>query len=198
VFKVGAVAECVGCCSQRAGNVHAATSLSASRRHAGVQVLDSRIQRWPMLADHNAHREAVRKYNLTAMALVSILDTGGLTATVTTNVPISSHSRTRKAQILRQARAPACSFPEPLGVNNGHARQAGHAGSIPIAPLRASVCGTPRPRSGQTGSTTSPAERCHPWIWCARIWCARRRPAPPERGGKPCIGGHHQERNSAI
>ena len=67
-----------------------------------------------MLADHNAHREAVRKYNLTAMALVSILDTGGLTATVTTNVPISSHSRTRKAQILRQARAPACSFPEPL------------------------------------------------------------------------------------
>jgi hypothetical protein len=50
-----------------------------------------------MLADHNAHREAVRKYNLTAMALVSILDTGGLTATVTTNVPISSHSRTRNA-----------------------------------------------------------------------------------------------------
>jgi len=67
VFTVGAVAECVGCCSQRVGNVHASTSFSASRRlfarwrHAGVQVLTI-----------GCSREAVPKYNLTAMTSVSI------------------------------------------------------------------------------------------------------------------------------
>jgi hypothetical protein len=102
------------------------------------------------------------------MTLVSILITGGLTATATTNVPISSHSRTREAQILRQARAPACPFPEREGQQRSRTSpiaeypqvsistgqpldrcpifQAGHAGSIPIAPLRASVCAAPRAR----------------------------------------------------
>ncbi len=41
------------------------------------------------------------------MALVSILVTGSLTATATTKVPVSSHSRTREAQMLSQACAPA-------------------------------------------------------------------------------------------
>lgn len=65
VCTVGTVAERVGCCSQRVKNGHATTSVSASRRlfargrHAGVQLHDDRIRRWPCWPATVAHWEAV-------------------------------------------------------------------------------------------------------------------------------------------
>jgi hypothetical protein len=117
------------------------------------------------------------------MVVVSILVTGGLTATATTDVPISSPSRTREAQILRQARAPACP-PQSARVNNGHARHPSLSTRRSALALASLLIGArssklamrvrfpsphtahlsarhPAPAIGPAGSTTSTAERCH-------------------------------------
>jgi hypothetical protein len=66
VGQIGTVAQCVGRCSQRVGNVHAPPPLSRLRGNCSLRdtTLVCRFsttgsQHWPLFTDHDAHRKAI-------------------------------------------------------------------------------------------------------------------------------------------